>query len=118
MSTGNNTIHTCIRNYDETIEMTAIGTIVDSKLDYCMVSFNFNDPANNNLQEGWDNGQYVFDIFYPYLKRYQARTITPQDLEDNDFKSIKHLTDNPEWVDQAVDIIEDGIRLNWNKLTK
>ena len=81
------------------------------KDEYYMVSIEFTKEHSYG-PNFWDNGNYIFETFYPMLKRYVECNLTSQDTEE--FESFI-MNVNEEEVLDIIDIIEEGIDWGWNK---
>lgn len=81
------------------------------KDEYYMVTIEFTKEHSYG-PDFWDNGKYIFETFYPMLKRYVERNLTSQDTKE--FESFIMKVGEEEVLD-IIDIIEEAIDWEWNK---
>ena len=67
------------------------------KKEYSMPSFHY----KNGQEQYWDNQEFLFDEFYPILKRFKDRMLTFKDREE--FKDIWYLM-TEDWVNDVIEI--------------
>lgn len=82
------------------------------KDEHYMLTIQFTDQHSYGPSY-WDNDRYIFDIFYPMLKRYVERTLTTED--NNEFEDFLTKVDEDD-VLEIIDILEEAIDIGWNKL--
>lgn len=59
----------------------------------------------------WDNHEWIFLEFYPFLNRYLDRKLHETDSEE--FKEdLQWLTEDI--AEQIKDVLEEGLKLGWN----
>ena len=82
------------------------------KNEYYMITLEFTKEHSYG-SDYWDNPKYIFNTFHPMLKRYVGRNLTLQDKEE--FKDFLRRVSEEEIL-ELIDIIEEAIDLNWDKL--
>lgn len=87
----------------------------EKKEEYYMPSLTFTKTGQT-----WDNHLFIFETFLPFLRRWKDRS-----LQEGDIKFFEGLTEtcftkeetiNEEWVDDLIEILEQGIKMGWDKL--
>lgn len=113
---ANNVSFTRIQNYHETMWIEALVEI-DPKGDisYHSPAFCFNTSLG--VIVSWDNPRFIFDDLKPYLDRWIVRRLTDDDIKDDRYQEMIPLL-TQEWVEEAIDIINDAIKIGWHKLKK
>lgn len=103
------TIYMTIANVDNTVEMTAGYDPV--KKEYYMPSLNFKGghPLGPDY---YDSENYIFETFWPFLKRWDERMLTEEDKKE--FPKWVELND--ENVLDLLDIFEQAVEFGWDKL--
>lgn len=95
-------IYTVIADVNDEIKYTA--NYSDKDKSYYMPALMFDG-------EFWDNPKYVFETFYPILKRFLSREMTPYDKEE-----IEGIRLSFEKVNSLIDIIDRAREMGWHKL--
>jgi hypothetical protein len=60
----------------------------------------------------WDNEDYLFNIFYPFLHRWKNRICKPED--EIEFKEVWHyLENNEDLVEELIEMFNEALNQKW-----
>ena len=100
----NGFMYITICNSDDTVKLSANYNFLKNEYHSCCLTF------GNCI---WDNDDYLFEEFYPFLNRYKNRVLLKEDLE-----LVIGLKDDisEEWVNDLLEIFNQAIKMNlWKK---
>ena len=106
------TLHTGSGEIEMTTFLTEEG-VPDKELP--MIWIEFHDIMSDLDPEEsicWDNEDYLFEKFYPFLLRWKSRWCFPTDYKD--FADVwQYFEDNEELIDELIEMFDVALKQGW-----